>query len=162
MKIVNTLFFLCLFTYTYCFSQNHLERIELVHSNSIIIGNTIRITIQPIKKIKNSKMRVAVESKNEYYNRKLSRREYETIKDAVLKIDSKVLYPLSDNAKDTLVTTCLDGDGTSITIFRNNKKENYFAYCFSKMDKYNHKKYFYHAAKLIYQAGRVKIEELDD
>lgn len=149
-------------TYTCCFSQNYFENIVLVHSNSTIIDSQVKITIQPIKKIKNSRMRIVVESKNKYHNRKLSRREYETIKYAVLKIDSKVLYPISDNTKDTLVTTCLDGDDTSITIFRNNKKENYFAYCYSKMDKYNHKKHFYNAAKLIYQAGRIKIEEWDE
>lgn len=48
--IRNFLFIICFITYTYCFSQNQLEKIELVHSNAIKIGSAIRISIQPVKK----------------------------------------------------------------------------------------------------------------
>jgi|GEM_PF-2878564 len=102
-------------------------------------------------------MRIVVESKNKYYNRKLSRREYKTIKDAVFHIDAKVLYP----DKDSVTVTCLDGDDISITFFRNNKKEKYLVNCLYKMDKYTNRKHFYHAAKLIFHAGRVEIKGLD-
>lgn len=153
------LFFAC-FAYSFCCSQNQLERIELEHSNSIIIGSTIKITIQPLKKVKNSRMTIVVESKSRFDSRKLSKKEYVVIKDAVLKIDPKILYP--DNGKDSLMMTCLDGYDTTITIFRNNKKEQYIANCLYKMDKYTNRKHLYRVAKLIFQAGRVKIKGMDD
>ncbi|PQA89802.1 hypothetical protein B0A69_22075 [Chryseobacterium shigense] len=155
--------FLIYFTfYNYYFSQNQFEKIELSHSNSIIIDSGIKITIEPIK-TGNNRMKIAVESKKNNYTRNLSKKEYAAIDYAVLKISSKYLYNISDNGKDTLTINCMDSFSTVMTIFKNNKKETYFVDCLSKMDKYkNKRKDFWYATKLIFEAGNVKIKELED
>lgn len=155
--------FLVYFTfYNYCFSQNKFEKLELNHSNSIIIGSHIKITIEPVK-IGKQRMKIAVESKKNNYSRNLSKKEYAAIEEAVLKFNPKILYTISDNGKDTLTTNCIDGYSTDMTISKNNKKETYFVNCLSKMDKYkNKRKDFWYVAKLIFEAGNVRLKELED
>ncbi|SMC33617.1 hypothetical protein SAMN02787074_0410 [Chryseobacterium sp. YR221] len=109
-------------------------------------------------------MKITVESKKDKYTRNLSKKEYKAIDHAILKINPKALYDISDNGKDTLTINCMDGFSTVMTIFKNNsKKETYFVNCLSKMDKYTSKrKNFWHATKLIFKAGNVKAKELED
>jgi hypothetical protein len=127
--------FLILFLSTLFFSQNQLEKIELRYSNSIIIGSTIKITIEPVK-IGKKRMMLIVESKKKHLTKKLSKKEYANIEDAILRINPKNLYDIPDNGKDIIKTTCLDGFTTSITTFKNDKKGTVSIDCLSKMDKY--------------------------
>lgn len=155
------LFFICFILSDYCFSQSQFEKIELNYSNSMIIGSGINIIIEPLK-IKSKKMRIIVKSKDKNSTRRISKKEYTRINDAVLKIDPKKLYNIIDNSKDTIQTNCLDGVSATITIFKNSKKGSYSLDCLSKMDKYNnHRKDFWYATKLIFKAGKVKIKELE-
>ncbi|MEI3789848.1 MULTISPECIES: hypothetical protein [unclassified Chryseobacterium] len=155
-------FFICFIYSTYCFSQNRFEEIELSHSNAMVVGSAIKIIIKPTK-VGKHKMRIIVESKNNYFTKKLSKKEYAAIDNAVLKINPKNLYNISNNGKDTIQTNCLDGFNTSITVFKNSKKGSYSLDCLSKMDKYNNRrKDFWYAAKLISKVGGVEIKELED
>lgn len=159
---IKVLFLICFTFYNYCYSQKQFDKIELRHLNPIIINSDIKITIEPVKTGK-QRMKVAVESKKNNYSRNLSKKEYAAIDEAVLKINPKILYTISDNGKDTLTTNCMDGYSTGIIIFKNNKKQTFFVSCLSRMDKYkNERKDFWYAAKLIFEAGNVKIKELED
>ncbi|MCU7613543.1 hypothetical protein N0B16_03755 [Chryseobacterium sp. GMJ5] len=139
------------------FLSQKLDRIELKSSDAIIIGSEINIKLEPLKNNKKGKVRVTFQDKNNYFIRRISAEDYNKISQNILNIKE----PIYILGKDSIRTTCIDGQFTTITTFQNNFKKEYHLECISEKDKNDEaKKDFWNAAKLLLESAKMKIENL--
>lgn len=138
------------------FSSQEISKIELHHSNPIILFKSLDIFFEPIKNNKKGKVRIIVEKdKDEKYFSKISKEKFREICNAVYKINYDTIAVKSN---------LIDGSSTDIILFDNlNNQKSYFATGLRKEsqdDKFQ--KDFWSATKLILKAARLKMVDLID
>ena len=138
------------------FQAQKINKIEFEHSNAILINSRTNIVLE-IEPKKNNKQKIILDSENKsiYNTKKISKKKYTKICNAILKIKSDTIAVLGNS---------IDGSATRITIYDNfNKKKSYYAdYLHKKSEDNEFQKDFWNATKLIITAARMKMEDLVD
>lgn len=153
-RLFNLLFISGLIGIQFCWSQK-IERIEFEHSNSIIIGSDIGITLKPIKNNRKGKVRLIVRKDGETFVSRITNDRFLEIINAVDQIKRDSLYAQY---------TYLDPSSSSITIYndKHNKKLYYTENLTRNSQKSENQKYFWYATKLIIDAAKLRMEDLID
>ncbi|GGG55236.1 hypothetical protein GCM10007332_16110 [Epilithonimonas arachidiradicis] len=152
--LLNLLFISGLIGIQFCWSQK-IERMEFEHSNSIIIGSDIGVTLKPIKNNRKGKVRLIVRKDGEIFVSRITNDRFLEIINAVDQIK-----------RDSLGAqyTYLDPSSSSITIYndKHDKKVYYTENLTRNSQKSENQKDFWYATKLIIDAARLRMEELID
>ncbi|MFC0343518.1 hypothetical protein [Epilithonimonas hispanica] len=135
------------------FQSQNIEKIEFEHSNSIITGKGIKITIAPIRNNTKGKAKLAINKDGEEYTLRISREKFVNISNAIQKIKNDTIAVLD---------SYFDVSSSSITTNDNQQnKKSYYATHLTKNSQYCEKqKDFWYAAKLIIEAAKLRMEDL--
>lgn len=130
------------------------QKIEFKHSNPIIIGSIINITLEPIANNKKGKVRINIKKDGDEYDTRISREKFMVILNAIQKIKSDTIAVLGNT---------FDTSSSSITLYENNRKDkSYYAEGLNKKSQYNKQEDFWYATKLIIRVAKLRMENLID
>lgn len=126
------------------------QKIEFKHSNPIIIGSSINITLEPIAKNKKEKVRINIKKDGDEYDTRISREKFMVILNAIQKIKSDTIAVLGNT---------FDTSSSSITLYENNwKDKSYYAEGLNKKSQNNKQEDFWYATKLIIRVAKLRME----
>lgn len=130
------------------------EKIEFKHSNAIIIGKSVNITLEPLKNNKSGKVKVIVKKdKENEHVLKISEEKYREIYNSIQKIKYDTVA-----VKDNL----LDPSSTDILMYDNlGKRKSYAATGLNKKSQTDiNQKDFWIVTRLIIKAAKLKMADL--
>ena len=141
---------LLIITILWCGKLLFSQKIEFKHSNPIIIGSSINITLEPIAKNKKEKVRINIKKDGDEYDTRISREKFMVILNAIQKIKSDTIAVLGNT---------FDTSSSSITLYENNRKDkSYYAEGLNKKSQNNKQEDFWYATKLIIRVAKLRME----
>lgn len=141
---------LLIITILWCWKLLFSQKIEFKHSNPIIIGSSIDITLEPIAKNKKEKVRINIKKDGDEYDTRISREKFMVILNAIQKIKSDTIAVLGNT---------FDTSSSSITLYENNwKDKSYYAEGLNKKSQNNKQEDFWYATKLIIRVAKLRME----
>ena len=141
---------LLIITILWCWKLLFSQKIEFKHSNPIIIGSSINITLEPIAKNKKEKVRINIKKDGDEYDTRISREKFMVILNAIQKIKSDTIAVLGNT---------FDTSSSSITLYENNwKDKSYYAEGLNKKSQNNKQEDFWYATKLIIRVAKLRME----